>query len=81
MTTSKRREPGPGKLKPWLPDLAAQGFMWNTLIGLVIEEGRTIEEKEWIGWGWGLEGHSLDSSLTANSKLSKPASATHLKDL
>lgn len=54
--------------------------MWNTLTGLVIGDGRTIDEKEWAGWGWRLEGHSPDSSLTAKSKLSKLASATHLKD-
>lgn len=54
--------------------------MESILTGLVIEDGRTEEDKECAGWGWGLEGDSLDSNRIAKSKLSKSANATHLKN-
>lgn len=37
---SERGEPGPRRLKLWLPGLAAQDFLENMLTGLVIKDGR-----------------------------------------
>lgn len=39
------------------------------LTGLVIEDRKTKEGKEWAGWSWGLKGGSPDGNLIAKSKL------------